>query len=95
MVIDTACLRYAAHVMNDFRKIGQIEAYTSTDYIPELTACVNDNGWDTSHADWLLSSRLKADDMIFVFPKASAIPSATSAPTWFLERDLLAHTSSW
>jgi D-sedoheptulose 7-phosphate isomerase len=58
---------HASHAVNDFRKIAQIEAYTPTDNVSELTARVNDDGWDTSYANWLRGSRLKAGDMIFVF----------------------------
>jgi D-sedoheptulose 7-phosphate isomerase len=58
---------HASHAVNDFRKIAQIEAYTPTDNVSELTARVNDEGWETSYANWLRGSHLKADDMIFVF----------------------------
>jgi len=58
---------HASHAVNDFRKIAQIEAYAPTDNVSELTARVNDDGWDTSYANWLRGSRLEADDMIFVF----------------------------
>jgi D-sedoheptulose 7-phosphate isomerase len=58
---------HASHAVNDFRKIAQIEAYTPTDNVSELTARVNDDGWETSYANWLRGSRLKAEDMIFVF----------------------------
>lgn len=58
---------HASHAVNDFRKIAQIEAYTPTDNVSELTARVNDEGWDTSYANWLRGSRLQAKDMIFVF----------------------------
>jgi D-sedoheptulose 7-phosphate isomerase len=53
--------------VNDFRKITGIEAYTPTDNVSELTARVNDDGWETSFANWLRGSRLKAQDMVFVF----------------------------
>jgi len=53
--------------VNDFRKITGIEAYTPTDNVSELTARVNDDGWETSFVNWLRGSRLKANDMVFVF----------------------------
>jgi D-sedoheptulose 7-phosphate isomerase len=56
----------ASHAVNDFRKIVGIEAYAPTDNVSELTARVNDEGWDTSFANWLRGSRLKADDLVFV-----------------------------
>src|SRR6516162_7311771 len=56
----------ASHAVNDFRKIAQIEAYTPTDNVSELTARVNDEGWEGVFANWLRGSRLAARDMIFV-----------------------------
>jgi D-sedoheptulose 7-phosphate isomerase len=57
----------ASHAVNDFRKICDIEAYTPTDNVSELTARINDDGWETSFSDWLRGSRLSASDMVFVF----------------------------
>ena len=57
----------ASHAVNDFRKIAGIEAYTVTDNVSELTARINDDGWDTSYAEWLRGSRLRDTDMLFVF----------------------------
>jgi len=58
---------HASHAVNDFRKIAGIEAYTPTDNVSELTARVNDEGWETAYGQWLRGSRLRADDMVFVF----------------------------
>ena len=58
---------HASHAVNDFRKIAGIEAYTPTDNVSELTARINDDGWDTSYVEWLKVSRLGPDDMLFVF----------------------------
>lgn len=58
---------HASHAVNDFRKICAFEAYTPTDNVSELTARVNDEGWDTSFAEWLKISRLTAADAILVF----------------------------
>ena len=58
---------HASHAVNDFRKIAGIEAYTPTDNVSELTARINDDGWDSAYANWLLGSRLSPADMIFVF----------------------------
>jgi len=58
---------HASHAVNDFRKIAGIEAYTPTDNVSELTARVNDDGWETTYVNWLRTSHLKADDMVFVF----------------------------
>jgi len=58
---------HASHAVCDFRKIAGIEAYAPSDNAPELTARVNDEGWDTVFAAWLAGSHLRADDMILVF----------------------------
>lgn len=58
---------HASHAVNDFRKIVGIEAYTPSDNVSELTARINDDGWDTSYANWLAGSRLGANDAVFVF----------------------------
>jgi D-sedoheptulose 7-phosphate isomerase len=56
----------ASHAVNDFRKIAQIEAYTPTDNVSELTARVNDESWESVFVSWLRGSRLRAQDMVFV-----------------------------
>lgn len=58
---------HASHAVCDFRKIAGIEAYTPTDNVSELTARVNDDGWETVFVNWLRASRLNGNDMIFVF----------------------------
>jgi D-sedoheptulose 7-phosphate isomerase len=58
---------HASHAVCDFRKITQIEAYAPSDNVSELTARVNDEGWDTCYANWLRGSRLNDADMVFVF----------------------------
>lgn len=57
----------ASHAVNDFRKICGIEAYAPTDNVSELTARVNDDGWETVFANWLRVSRLAPADMVWVF----------------------------
>lgn len=57
----------AAHAVNDFRKIAGIESYAPTDNVSELTARVNDAGWDSTFASWLEGSRLSDKDGVFVF----------------------------
>ena len=58
---------HASHAVNDFRKLCAFEAYTPTDNVSELTARVNDEGWDTSFAAWLEVSRLGPRDAVLVF----------------------------
>ena len=53
--------------MNDFRKICRFEAYTPTDNVSELTARVNDEGWDSCFAEWLKISRVGKGDAVLVF----------------------------
>jgi len=56
----------ASHAVNDFRKIANIESYCPTDNVSELTARINDNGWDTSLSDWLKVSRLNNNDIVMI-----------------------------
>jgi D-sedoheptulose 7-phosphate isomerase len=56
-----------SHAVNDFRKIAQVEAYTPTDNVAELTARINDDGWQGVFADWLKGSRINSKDAVFVF----------------------------
>jgi len=58
---------HASHAVNDFRKLADIESYCPTDNVSELTARINDEGWDDSFAEWLRGSRLSARDALFVF----------------------------
>ena len=57
----------AAHAVNDFRKLAGFEAYAPTDNFAELTARINDDGWETVFAAWLKGSRLRRGDGVFVF----------------------------
>jgi D-sedoheptulose 7-phosphate isomerase len=57
----------ASHAVNDFRKIAGIECYAPTDNVSELTARINDDGWETSYRNWLRGSRLNSRDMVFIF----------------------------
>ncbi|MEN9450439.1 MAG: hypothetical protein RJA83_1053 [Pseudomonadota bacterium] len=56
----------ASHAVNDFRKIVGIETYSPTDNISELTARINDDGWESVFANWLAVSHLSIKDMLFV-----------------------------
>ena len=58
---------HASHAVNDFRKIVGIECYSPTDNVSELTARINDDGWDTSYSNWLKLSRINKADGILVF----------------------------
>jgi D-sedoheptulose 7-phosphate isomerase len=56
-----------SHAVNDFRKLAGIECYSPTDNVAELTARINDQGWESTFAEWLKVSRLNERDAIFIF----------------------------
>lgn len=58
---------HASHAVCDFRKIAGIEAYAPADNVAELTARVNDEGWETTFVEYLRGSRFGAADGLFVF----------------------------
>ena len=58
---------HASHAVNDFRKLCGFEAYTPVDNVSELSARINDDGWETCFSDWLEGSHLSARDGILVF----------------------------
>lgn len=58
---------HASHATCDFRKLCGIEAYAPYDNVSELTARVNDDGWDSTLSRWLEVSRLSQQDGLFVF----------------------------
>jgi D-sedoheptulose 7-phosphate isomerase len=57
----------ASHAVNDFRKIAAFEAYAPTDNVSELTARINDDGWDGCLRAWLDASRLRSGDAVLIF----------------------------
>lgn len=57
----------AAHAVNDFRKIAGFQAYAPTDNVSELTARINDDGWDTAFLNWLKGNKINAKDGVFIF----------------------------
>jgi len=56
----------ATHAVNDFRKLCRIETYSPTDNVSELTARINDEGWQSCFAAWLEVSNLGAGDAILI-----------------------------
>lgn len=58
---------HASHATNDFRKICGFEAYCPTDNVSELTARINDEGWEGTFSTWLETSRLKPEDGLLIF----------------------------
>lgn len=57
----------ASHAVNDFRKICGMEAYAPTDNVSELTARINDDGWESVFTNWLKGSRLSKKDAVMIF----------------------------
>lgn len=55
-----------SHAVNDFRKLCGIECYAPTDNVSELTARINDEGWDGVFAAWLEGSRLGPKDALLI-----------------------------
>jgi D-sedoheptulose 7-phosphate isomerase len=58
---------HASHAVNDFRKLCEFEAYAPTDNVSELSARINDDGWESVFAAWLAGSRLRPGDAVLVF----------------------------
>lgn len=57
---------HASHAVNDFRKLCGFEAYAPTDNVSELTARINDDGWDRVFSDWLDGSHMTELDGLLV-----------------------------
>ena len=55
-----------SHAVNDFRKLCNIESYTPIDNVSELTARINDEGWESSFVNWLKVSKFKKKDALFI-----------------------------
>jgi D-sedoheptulose 7-phosphate isomerase len=55
-----------SHAVNDFRKLAGIECYAPTDNVSELTARINDDGWESTFVEWLKVSRLNNKDALFI-----------------------------
>jgi D-sedoheptulose 7-phosphate isomerase len=55
-----------SHAVNDFRKLAGIECYAPTDNVSELTARINDDGWECTFVEWLKVSRLNKNDAVFI-----------------------------
>lgn len=57
---------HASHAACDFRKLAGIEAYCPTDNVSELTARINDDGWEKSLSAYLEGSKIGANDVLMV-----------------------------
>ncbi|MDC0233030.1 SIS domain-containing protein [Pelagibacteraceae bacterium] len=56
----------SSHSVNDFRKICNIETYSLMDNFSEISARINDEGWDSSLKESLKINNLTSKDAIFV-----------------------------
>ena len=56
---------HSSHAVCDFRKLCNFDAL-SFDNISELTARVNDEGWDTSYLEWMKASRFNGKDGLLI-----------------------------
>jgi D-sedoheptulose 7-phosphate isomerase len=65
---------HASHAVNDFRKLVGVEAYAPTDNVSELTARINDDGWETALTAWLQGSRLSPRDGLVIFSVGGGSP---------------------
>lgn len=55
----------SSHAVNDFRKICNINSLSPIDNVSELTARINDDGWENVFKDWLEVSNLTSKDIVF------------------------------
>lgn len=58
---------HASHAVNDFRLLAGIPSFTPTDNVSELTARINDDGWESAYAGWLEQFAPTERDLVFVF----------------------------
>lgn len=56
----------ASHMVNDLRKLCNIESYAPTDNVSEISARTNDEGFDTIFEEYLRISRFNYKDAVFV-----------------------------
>ena len=58
---------HCSHSVNDFRKLCNIQSFTPTDNISELTARINDEGWDNSFKNYLIASKISKKDVLVIY----------------------------
>lgn len=56
----------ASHMVNDLRKLCNVETYAPTDNVSEITARTNDEGFDTIFTEYLKVSNFSWKDGIFI-----------------------------
>ncbi len=55
-----------SHAVNDFRKLCGIDTLTPLDNVAELTANINDEGWENSIINYLKISKINKNDILFI-----------------------------
>jgi D-sedoheptulose 7-phosphate isomerase len=55
-----------SHAVNDFRKLAGIDALTPVDNVSELTARINDEGWESCFSEGLRVSRATDRDVLMI-----------------------------
>lgn len=55
-----------SHLINDLRKLCSIDAKSPLDNVSELTARINDDGWDTCISNSLEVSKINENDCLLV-----------------------------
>ena len=54
----------ASHAVNDFRKICGMDAVSPLDNVAEITARINDDGWEKSLVGWLEGAKINPNDFV-------------------------------
>lgn len=75
----------ASHAVNDFRKIGGIEAYAPTDNVAELTARTNDEGWEYTFSEWLHTSKISSRDALLILSVGGGSAKASFNITYAID----------
>jgi len=70
----------ASHAVNDFRMLAGLEAYAPTDNVAELTARINDQGWESAYVNWLIASHLGPRDGVLIFSVGGGTLPGVSLP---------------
>lgn len=58
---------HCSHSVNDFRKLCNFQSFTPTDNVSELTARINDEGWNNSYKNYLKASKISKKDVLVIY----------------------------
>jgi D-sedoheptulose 7-phosphate isomerase len=79
---------HSSHASCDFRKIAGIESYSVSDNVSELSARINDEGWETSYSEYLKVSNLNEKDAVFIFSVGGGDKLANISPNLVSAMDI-------